>query len=159
VEHRDGPAPRELAAVKKPIYSVIDLREILLGCNRCYLAHLSALDDVSAGARSLGRVTKPRWVGDKTIRGINFLVVDDHALLQALQNPRVNITGIRRGDLLADLSMFTPGRLSRHLRRLLDLGLIKRVNGTYSYYLTKTGRAATAAAAWLTQTAITPAVI
>jgi hypothetical protein len=31
-----------------------DLREILLGCNRRYLAHLSALDDLSAGVRSLG---------------------------------------------------------------------------------------------------------
>jgi hypothetical protein len=159
VEHREGPASRELAAVKKTIYSLIDLREILLGCNRRYLAHLSALDDVSAGTRTLERLTKPRRVGEKTVRGINFFAADDNALLQALQNPRVNIAGIRRGDLLADLSMFTPGRLSRQLRRLLNLGLIKRVTGTYRYYMTKTGRAATAAAAWLTQTTIIPAMI
>ncbi len=36
VEHRHGPATRELAPVKKSIYSLIDLREILLGCNRRY---------------------------------------------------------------------------------------------------------------------------
>jgi hypothetical protein len=71
VEHREGPASRELAAVKKTIYSLIDLREILLGCNRRYLAHLSALDDVSAGTRTLERLTKPRRVGEKTVRGIN----------------------------------------------------------------------------------------
>ena len=53
VEHRDGPPTRELAPVKKTIYSLIDLREILLGCNRRYLAHLSALDDFSAGVRAL----------------------------------------------------------------------------------------------------------
>lgn len=159
VEHREGPASRELAPVKKTIYSLLDLREILLGCNRRYLTHLSTLDDVSAGTRALERVTKPRRLGDKTVKGINFFAIDDKALLQALQNPRVTIAGIRRGDLLADLSMFTPGRLSRQLRRLLDLGLIKRVSGTYRYYLTKTGRAATAAAAWLTHTTIIPAMI
>jgi hypothetical protein len=48
MEHRKSPATRALAAVKKSIYSLIDLREILLGCNRRYLAHLSALDDISA---------------------------------------------------------------------------------------------------------------
>jgi hypothetical protein len=33
VEHREGPPTRELAPVKKSIYSPIDIREILLGCN------------------------------------------------------------------------------------------------------------------------------
>ena len=60
VEHRQGPPTRELAPVKKTIYSLIDLREILLGCNRRYLAHLSALDDFSAGVRALDRLTRPR---------------------------------------------------------------------------------------------------
>jgi hypothetical protein len=54
VEHRDGPPTRELASIKKTVYSLIDLREILLGCNRRYLEHLSALDDFSAGVRALG---------------------------------------------------------------------------------------------------------
>jgi hypothetical protein len=30
--------------------------------------------------------------------------------------------------------MFSPTRLSRQLRRLLDIGVIKRVTGTYRYY-------------------------
>jgi hypothetical protein len=159
VEHHEGPPTRELASVKKTIYSLIDLREILLGCNRRYLAHLSALDDVSAGVRALDRVTKPRAVGDKTVKGVNFFEAGDNALLHALQNPRVNIAGVRRGDLLPDLGMFSPSRLSRQLRRLLDLGVIKRVAGTYRYYLTKTGRAATAAAERLTAAVIIPAMI
>jgi hypothetical protein len=33
VEHRDGTKTRELAPLKKSIDSIIDLREILLGCN------------------------------------------------------------------------------------------------------------------------------
>jgi hypothetical protein len=33
----------------------MDLREILLGCNRRYLEYLSSLDDFSAGIRALGK--------------------------------------------------------------------------------------------------------
>ena len=159
VEHRDRPPTRELAPVKKSISSLIDLREILLGCNRRYLAHLSALDDFSAGVRALDRLTKPRKLEAKTVKGINFFEPGDRALLQALQNPRVNIAGIRRADLLAGLDMFSPNRLSRQLRRLLDIGVIKRIIGTYRYYLTKAGRAAIAAAGRLTEATIIPALI
>jgi hypothetical protein len=159
VEHRKGPPTRALAPIKKSIYSLIDLRDILLGCNRRYLAHLSALDDFSAGVRALGRLTKPRAVDGKTVKGINFFEPGDSALLHALQNPRVNIAGIRRADLLPNLAMFSPTRLSRQLRRLLAIGMIKRVTGTYRYYLTKAGRAATAAAGRLTEAIIIPALI
>ena len=159
VEHRKGRASRELAPVKKSIYSLIDLRDILLGCNRRYIAHLSALDDFSAGFRALGHLTRPREVDGKTVQGINFFAPADKALLHALQNPRVNIAGIRRSQLLPHLGMFSPTRLSRHLRRLLDLGVIKRVTGTYRYYLTKAGRAATAAAERITEAVLIPAMI
>ena len=52
--------------------------------------------------------------------------------------------------------MFSPSRLSRQLRRLLDIEVIKRVTGTYRYYLTKAGRAAIAAAEHLTSAIIIP---
>ena len=144
--------------MKKTIYSLIDLREILLGCNHRYLAHLSALDDFSAGVRALGRLTKPRTIEAKTIKGINFFDPIDNALLHALQNPRVNIAGIRRADLLPLLDQLSPDRLSRQLRRFRNLGVIKRVAGTYRYYLTRIGRAATAALCRVTQSIIIPAL-
>jgi hypothetical protein len=159
VEHRNAPPARALASVKKSIYSLIELREILLGCNRRYLAHLSALDDFSAGVRALGRLTKPRDVGGKTVKGINFFAPGDNALLHALQNPRATIAGVRRSDIRPDLGIFSPTQLSRHLRRLLDLGVIKRVAGSYRYYLTKAGRAAVAAAERLTEAVIIPALV
>ena len=158
VEHRQGSATRELAPVKKSIYSLVDLRDILFGCNRRYLEHLSALDDFSAGVRALDRVTRARVVDDKTVKGINFFDPTDKALLQALQDPRVNIAGIRRGDLMPVLDQLSPSRLSRQLRRLRDIGVIKRVRGTYRYYLTRMGRAATAALCRVTESIIIPAM-
>ena len=158
VEHRERPATRALAPVKKTIYSLIDLREILLGCNRRYLAHLSALDDFSAGVRALERLTKPRSVDGKSVKGINFFDPTDNALLHALQNPRVNIAGIRRADLGPLLGALSAARISRQLRRLRDIGAIKQVAGTYRYYLTRIGRAATAALCRVTQSLIIPAL-
>ncbi|MDT5320624.1 MAG: hypothetical protein QOD88_3146 [Mycobacterium sp.] len=159
VEHRQGPPKRELAPVKKSIYSLIDLREILFGCNRRYLEHLSALDDFSAGVRALDRLTKPRKVEDKTVKGITFFDPVDNALLHALQDPRVNIAGIRRADMLALLDKLSPAQLSRQLRRLRHIGVIKRVAGTYRYYLTRIGRSATAALCHVTQSVLIPALI
>jgi hypothetical protein len=60
VEYRNGPPIRDLAPVKKSIYSLIDPRDLPLGCNRRFLAYLSALDDVCVGVRALDRLTKPR---------------------------------------------------------------------------------------------------
>jgi hypothetical protein len=156
VEHRQGPPTRALAPVKKSIYSLIDLREILFACNRRYLEHLSALDDFSAGVRALNRLTRSRTVDDKTVKGINFFDPTDNALLHALQDPRVNIAGVRRADLLPLLDQLSPDRLSRQLRRMRDIGVIKRVTGTYRYYLTRMGRAATAAICRVTESIIIP---
>jgi hypothetical protein len=158
VEHRRGPSTRGLAPLKKTIYSLIDLRLLLFACNRRYLEHLSALDDFSAGVRALDRLTKPRVVDDKTIKGINFFNPTDNALLHALQNPRTNIAGIRRADLLQLLDKLSPHKISRQLRRLRHIGVIKRVSGTYRYYLTRAGRAATAALSRITQSLIIPAL-
>src|SRR5260221_4338236 len=120
VEHRQGPPTRELAPVKKSIYSLIDLREMLFSCNRRYLEHLSALDDFSAGVRALDRLTKPRTVDDKTVKGINFFDPTDNALLHALQNPRTNIAGIPRADLRSFLDQVSPHHISRQVRHLPD---------------------------------------
>ena len=62
VEHKNGAETRELAPLKKSIYSLIDRREILLGCNRRYLDFLSSLDDHSDGQRALQKLTEPKTV-------------------------------------------------------------------------------------------------
>ena len=108
----------------------------MLGCDRRSLEHLCALDDFSAGVGALDRLTKPRTVDDRTIKGINFFDPTDNALPHALLNPRVNIAGVRRADFASLLERLSPDRLSRQPRRLRDIGVIERVAGTYRYYLT-----------------------
>jgi hypothetical protein len=158
VEHRDGQLTRELASLKKTIYSLIDLREILAGCNRRYLEFLSAIEDTSSGQRDLQRLTEPQHDGDRHIKGLNFFAPAEQKLLRALQRPEFNIRGVRRADLKAFATDYSDSRLSRQLWRLRALGLIKRVARSYRYYLTRLGRAAIAAACSLTQFQIIPAL-
>jgi len=158
VEHRDGHTTRELAAVKKSIYSLIDLREILHGCNRRYLEFLSALDDFSAGNRSLDKLTTPKEVDGHRVKGFNFFDKTEHSLLCSLQRPQFNISGVRRADLKPYLPNLSAASISRYLRRLRDFGLIKKVVGTYRYYLTRLGRNAIAAACRLSEQIIVPAL-
>lgn len=158
VEHRKTPASTGFAPMKKNIYSLKDLAGILFACNRRYLAHLWALDDFSAGVRLLGRITRPRKIDGKTVKGIDFFNPREQTLLRALQNPKFNIAGIRRADLAPLLEKISPAALSRQIRRLRHLGLIKRVASTYRYYLTRTGRAVIAAASNVTEYAIIPAL-
>jgi hypothetical protein len=146
-----------LAPLKKSIYSLIDLREILAGCNRRYLEFLSALEDTSSGERDLARLTEPRHEGERTIKGLNFFERSEQALLRALQRPEFNIHGLRRADLKPFVAL-SESALSRQLHRLRTLGLIKRVTRSYRYYLTRLGRAAIAAACSLTQLSIVPAM-
>jgi hypothetical protein len=158
VEHRHSRPTREVAPLKKSIYSLTDLREILLGCNQRYLEFLSSLDDHSSGTRLLERVTQPKPDGDRRFKGLNFFDRNDHQLLRAVQRPQFNIHGIARRDLMQFLPELSPSRLSRQLRRLRLFGLIKRAANTYRYYLTRTGRLVIAAFERLTTFIIAPAM-
>src|SRR5207253_8888 len=116
-----------LAPVRKTIYSLMDLREILLVCNRRYLEYLSSLDDFSAGIRALDRLTQPRPVKGRNLKGLNFFSRVEQSLLATLQRPGFNIAGLRRADLRPLLTQCSPATLSRQLARLRQLGVIKRV--------------------------------
>jgi hypothetical protein len=157
VEHKDGRITRELAPLKKTIYSMIDLREILLGCNQRYLAFLSSLDDPSAGERDLQRLSQPHIGADPSVKGLNFFDVAEQTLLRTLQLGKFAIHGWRRVDLLAHLKL-SPSAMSRQLKRLHVLGIIKKVAHTYRYYLTRIGRAAITAACSSTRFNIVPAM-
>lgn len=155
VEHRDGSITRELAPLKKSIYSIIDLREILFGCNSRYLEFLSSLDDYSDGHRALQQLTKPKTDHGAQVRSSNFFDATEQDLLLAIQWPEFNIHGLRRADLKKFMPSVSSGKLSRYLKRLRIFGLIKRVAKSYRYYPTRIGRAAIAACEKLTAFTIT----
>jgi hypothetical protein len=107
---------RELAPLKKTIDRLIDLREVLLGCNQRYRAFLSSLDDPSAGERDLQRLSPPRIGAAPSVKGLNFFAADEQTLLRTLQRGEFNIHGGRRADWFKYLCI-TTSAMSRQLKR------------------------------------------
>jgi hypothetical protein len=59
VEHRDGTWEMKVAPVRKSIYSLPALADLMGAANHRYLEFLSTLDDASPGLKPLERVTTP----------------------------------------------------------------------------------------------------
>ncbi len=79
-------------------------------------------------------------------------------MLCSLQHPEFNICGVRRANLKPFLPNLSAASITRYIRRLRDFGLIKKIAGSYRYYLTRIGRNAIAAACHITEQIIKPAL-
>jgi DNA-binding HxlR family transcriptional regulator len=75
-----------------------------------------------------------------------------------LQASRFNIAGVRRADLKPLLPQLSPASISRYLKRLLLLGIIKKISSRYRYYLTRLGSTTIAVACRLSEQFIMPAL-
>lgn len=138
VEHRDGTTSTQFAPVRKTIYSLGILRELLGAANRRYLEFLSALDSPAAGIREVKKLARPARHEGRSYGGFNLFCGDDLALFQAIVRGKFTISGLRNRDLQTRLNK-TAGQVSRLLKRLRLHGLIKKIGRTYKYYLTRFG--------------------
>jgi len=140
VEQRDGKKVFKLAPLKKSIYSLPDLRQLLADANRRYLEFISELDDPSAGMKTLNKVCEPRSQNGRNYKGFNFFSADDQKLFEVLLRGEHNISGLRHKEIHHHFLERSSGFISRLLKRLRTHGLIKRIGKTYKYYLTSLGR-------------------
>lgn len=140
VEQRNGETVMKFAPMKKTIYSLAPLRELLAASNRRYLEFLSAIDDPGAGADKLNKITRTVHEEARSYRGFNFFNHDDETLFLALARGEFTISGVQNKTLRRWLPHYNSGQLSRILRRLRTHGLIKKAAHCYKYYLTALGR-------------------
>ncbi len=134
----DGTIEMKTAAVKKTIHSLGVLRELMGACNRRYYQYLSQLQDHTRARRTLEDLSKP--VSDsqgRSHRGINFFEINDLKFIQALVRGEYNISGFTNRLLQGHLTGWNSGKISRMIRRFKAHRLIKGVQHTYKYYLTK----------------------
>lgn len=144
VEHRDGTVSREVASLRKSLYSLVDLRELLLAANRRYLDFLAAVDDPANAFRDLDKTSRPVKKNGRSFRGFNLFSGPDLDVFRALAEGGTNISGFRNRDLQHRLGV-SARQASTLLKRLREHGLVKKIGGTFKYYLTALGRRVTAA--------------
>ncbi len=58
--------------MKKTIYSLSPLRELLLAANRRYLEFISSMEDDRVGTDKLNKISQPVEESDRAYRGFNF---------------------------------------------------------------------------------------
>ena len=158
VEHKNGTRSMAWAEMKKTIYSLAPLRELLLAANRRYLEFISTLEDDRTGTDKLNKVSQPVQENDRRYRGFNFFDPDDEELFHSLGRGEFNISGFQNKDLRRRLSDRTSGQISRLMKRLRLHGLIKKVGHTYKYYLTALGKQVIALGLKLKELYIIPAL-
>jgi hypothetical protein len=156
VEHRDGTTETKWTSMKKSIYSLPALRELLGAANRRYLEFISAIDTPTAGIDALRKISAGLREGEHTYPGFNLFAGEDQALMEALVRGEYCIRGLSNKDLRRRFPHKTSAQISRMLKRLRIHGLIKKVGRTYHYYLTQLGRLVATAGLKIKQLVLIP---
>lgn len=159
VEHKDGSSEHKVAALKKSIYSLTDLDELMAAACRRYLDFIGTLEDHSVQRHDLDHISRTaRDQRDRSWRGFNFFLTEDLSVILALLRGEFALNGLSGRRLRRLLPHKTPAQIGRILKRLRLHGLIRRVGLTYRYYLTSLARRALVAARKLTEHLIIPAL-
>lgn len=156
VEHRDGTTSQQQASVKKNIFSLIVLAEILMAANTRYLTFISAIEDNTVGKKKLYKITTSKMDNNRNYKGFNFFEKSDHDLLLHLTSGEFIISGFRSKDLKKRFKNYSSFKISRILKRLRVLKLIKKIGKTYKYYITQLGNEAIITALKLKNIVIIP---
>jgi hypothetical protein len=159
VVHRDGRTEMKNASIQKTIHSLGAVREVLAAANRRYLEFLSVLEDDSSGRRDLDRVSRPvQDDAGRSYRGINFFLQADLDLALTIVRGEHLISGVTARKLRQHLPRWTSAQVSRAIRRLRKLGLLRKIGGTFKYYLTQLGQKVITAAMRVREITIIPAM-
>jgi hypothetical protein len=145
VHKKDGTTETKMAPVKKSIYSLFKLTQILRNATRRYLEFISSFDDPTDGLKKLDKVTEPIEDNNRNYKGFNFFSKDDEQILLAVADGKFTLKGLTNKELRKLLPDKSPGQISRILKRLRLHGLIKKVGKTYKYYSTAFGKLAISA--------------
>ena len=113
--------------MKRTIYSLDPLRQLLLAANRRYLEFISTIEEDKAGTDKLNKISQPVEENDRNYRGFNFFDPQDEKLFESLVSGEFNISGFQNKDLRRRLSDRNSGQISRTMKRLRVHGLIKKV--------------------------------
>jgi hypothetical protein len=141
VKQRDGTTVMKTASVRKTVYSLGVMRELMDASNKRYLRFLSDLEEHVQARLDLDKIS--RSVKDdqnRSFRGFDLFRSDDLTLIQTLLSGEHNISGTTHRQLQQKLNNWPTHRLSYAIRRLRLHGIIRRIGRTYKYYITKLGQ-------------------
>ena len=140
VHHRDGSTTTKWAPMKKTIYNLPALREVLMAANQRYLKFISDVETPEVGVQKLNQLAETLTENDRRYKGFNLLLEEDASFFRLLNRGEFFISGFTNRSIRLHLPHKSSGQISRLLKRLRVHGLIKKVARRYKYYFTDFGR-------------------
>jgi hypothetical protein len=159
VNHRDGTTSTKYTSMKKTIYSLPPLAEVMRAANNRYIKFLSEIETPEVGVDKLSRLTETQQDNKgRRYKGFNLLSEEDSSFFRLLLNGKFIIAGFSNKELRQHLPEKNAGQITRILRRLREHGLIKQVRKRYRYYLTSFGQQVATMALKLREMVIIPSL-
>ena len=141
VVHRDGTKEERLAVMKKSIYSLQDLAQLMQAGVKRYSQWLACLQEHSAAQQDTARLARPAQDNQgRSYRGFNPFLEQDERVLQILLRGEHALAGLTARRLRPLLEGWSRGRISRLLKRFRLHGLLRKIGHTYTYHLTSFAR-------------------
>lgn len=156
VEHRDGTGEVKWTKMKKNIYSLSVLRDVLRMANHRYLEFLSQLDTPEAGMKDLERVAESVTQKDHSYKGFNLFKAEDASLFRLLLCGQWSIYGVTAYALHKMFPEKSSGQVYRLLKRFRVHGFLRKVPHCYRYHLTDLGRRVAALCVKLREMVVIP---
>jgi hypothetical protein len=141
VVHHDGTREHLLATMKKSIYSLPDLRQLMRAGVQRYSQWLASLAEHTAGQQDIRRLGRAEQDAQgRSYRGFNPFWEEDERVLQIVLSGEHALAGLTARRLRRLLGTWSRGRISRLLKRLRLHGLLRKVGHTYTYHFTSLAR-------------------
>lgn len=141
VVHQDGTREQALASMKKSIYSLRDLAELMQAGVQRYDVWLANLVEHTAAQRDIARLGRPEHDAQgRSYRGFNPFSEPDAQALQTALRGEYALGGLTARRLRGVLEGWSRGRVNRLLKRLRLHGLLRKIGRTYTYYVTALGQ-------------------
>lgn len=141
VVHQDGTQEQCLATMKKSLYSLRDLAQLMQAGVKRYSQWLASLREHTAGQQDARRLGRPAHDPQgRSYRGFNPFLAEDERVLQTLLRGEHALAGLTARRLRSLLEGWSRGRISRLLRRFRLHGLLRKIGHTYTYHLTPFAR-------------------
>jgi hypothetical protein len=156
VDKRDGTTVTKWAPMKKTIFSLPPLQEVLLAANQRYIKFISSIATPEVGAEKLHHLAETKTENNHRYKGFNLFSEEDTCLFRTLLQGEFAISGFTNKQLRQYLAHLSPSQITRLIARLRVHGIIKKVAKGYKYYLTDLGRQLTCMALKLREMVIIP---
>jgi len=126
VQRRDGTTITKWAPMKKTIYSLPALQEVLSAANQRYLKLISSVATPEVGLEKLQSLPKPKTENNHRYKGFNLFSEEDTCLFRTLLQGEFAISGFYQQTTPPETSPTNPPTRSPLNHRLRTHGIIKK---------------------------------